>query len=272
MKPIVVPVNFSKSSDNAARYAADMAALLQADLHLIHVVQIPVSTAEIPVTGYVFEGLQEAGRDGLNALQQELEKRTGNTIKVLTLLEAGDVEYNLETVCKRLDPFVVVMGTPGTALERGLGQSKTIGAMRHLPYPLIIVPEKAVFHPIRKILLACDLDDIVDRMPYPFLEEARKLFNARFEVVNISTPKQDRQDEAEATFEYNDWNARLHEMYPEVHFIPKQEIESGLAEYVGSHDTDLLVVFPKWHGLLEFHKSHSKRMARQSPVPVMSVR
>ena len=50
MKSIVVPIDFSPSSDNAARYAADLALAIKADLHLIHVIQAPVTAAELTMT------------------------------------------------------------------------------------------------------------------------------------------------------------------------------------------------------------------------------
>ena len=37
MKNIIVPVDFTETSNNAARYAADLAAFIGAELHLVHV-------------------------------------------------------------------------------------------------------------------------------------------------------------------------------------------------------------------------------------------
>ncbi len=43
MKNIIVPVNFSANSDNAALYAADMALAVDAHIHLIYVLRLPVT-------------------------------------------------------------------------------------------------------------------------------------------------------------------------------------------------------------------------------------
>jgi hypothetical protein len=42
-------------------------------------------------------------------------------------------------------------------------------------------------------------------------------------------------------------------------------------DYVEDHQADLVLVFPKKHGLLEFHISQARKIALESLVPVMSV-
>ncbi|HTI10521.1 MAG TPA: universal stress protein [Puia sp.] len=273
MKPIVVPVNFSANSNNAARYAADMALAIKAELHLIHFVQIPVSTAEFPINDYIFEEMQKNGAEGLNQLWDELVIRTGGKVNIFTNMEVGGVEYRLEEFCARKKPFAVVMGSAGPFLERVLAGSNLSAAIRHLPYPLIIVPENAVFRQFKKIVLACDLDDIAEGMPVSpgYLKTLQDAFGSSFEVINITTERQDKQDEAEAAFKFNSWKDRLVEIYPEVRFIPLKNVEDGIGEYLAGHPADLLLVFPKRHNFFEFHKSHAKKIAFQSKVPVMSI-
>ena len=58
-----------------------------------------------------------------------------------------------------MKPFLVVMGASGQTLDAVAAGSRTGKAMRHLPSPSLIVPGKATFHAIRKIVLACELDD-----------------------------------------------------------------------------------------------------------------
>ena len=271
MKSIVVPVNFSDNSSNAARYAADMALAIDADIHLIYVLQFPMTAAEVPMPDYVFEEMQRSGQILLESLSEELVKRTREQVKVTTNMETGGVEYKLEEFCKRLKPFVVVMGASGHTLDTVLAGSSTVKAMRHLPYPLLIIPEKAVFHAIKKIVLACELDDIGSALPVslPFLKELRNLFGSHFEVVNVATKAE--QSEGQAVFQFDSWKDRLQEIFPEVHFIRTDNIEEGINQYLGENHADWLMVFPKKHSFFEFHSSKSKKIAKDCPVPVMSV-
>jgi nucleotide-binding universal stress UspA family protein len=273
MKTIVAPVNFTDSSDNAARYAADMALAMEAELHLIHFVEIPVSTGEMPMNPYVLEGLQASGTEGLNQLWDELVIRTKGKVTIYTNMETGNVEHRLEEFCAAKKPFIVVMGSSGPSLERMLRGSNLSVAIRRLHYPLIVVPDNVVFHQIKKVVVACDLEDIAAGVPVSvaFLKQFQDIFGASFDVINIATGTQDHLKEAEAAFMFNSWKDRLQELYPEIHFVRGDNVEEGINSYLGQHPADLILVFPKKHGLFEFHKSHAKKIAHNSRVPVMSI-
>ena len=49
MKLIIAPTDFSAISDNAIKYATDMAAAMGANLMLVNVYQIPISFSEVPL-------------------------------------------------------------------------------------------------------------------------------------------------------------------------------------------------------------------------------
>ena len=271
MRTIVAPVNFSPISANAARYAADLAVATQADLHLLYVLQLPVSVAEFPMTDYVFNTMQEAGVEELQNLSKELTKRTEGKVNIFINMKVGTVENEIEEYCKHEKPFVVVMGASGNTLERTLTGGNLPAALRHLPYPLIVVPENAVFSQIHKIVLACDLNDISGGIPVKpsFLKELKDIFNAGFEVLNVDTRGQ--QQETANIMEVDAWKECIRETFPEVHFVQADNVEEGITKYVSEHPTDLLLVFPKKHNFFEFHRSHTKKLALNSSVPVMSV-
>lgn len=271
MKTIVVPVNFSDNSSNAARYAADMALAIEAQLKLIYVVEPPISAAEVPLPNYVFEEMQRGGEILLSSLADELTKRTKGKVSITTRLEVGGVQLRLEEYCSRIIPFVVVMGASGHTFENAVAGSSTARAMRSLPYPVLVIPGNAKFHTIKKIVLACELEDIWTGLPVslPFLKELSNTFGTNFEVLNVTTKAE--QNDSEAVFQLDSWKERLKEIFPEVHFVRTKDISEGVNQYLGTNPADWLMVFPKKHGFFEFHTSQSKKIAKDCPVPVMSV-
>src|SRR4029078_7804587 len=100
-------------------------------------------------------------------------------IKINTEVKtASTVVTEIEDYCDDKKPYAVVMGTQGsTALERIFLGSNTIGAMKHLPWPLIIVPPEAKFIGIKKIGLACDLKKVDDSIPVKEIRLLTKEFN-----------------------------------------------------------------------------------------------
>jgi nucleotide-binding universal stress UspA family protein len=271
MRTILAPVNFTPNSNNAARYAADLAVEAQADLYLLYILQLPVSAAEFPVNDYVFNEMQESGAEALQQLLEELSQRTKKKVNIYTHMEVGPVEYRIEEFCREKKPFLVVMGASGHTLEMAMAGSNVVAAIRHLPYPLIVVPENAVFKRISKAALACDLEDIFRSTPVrpTFLKEWRDLFQTKFEIVNIHTGKQARL--TDPIMDNEAWKSCLQESFPQVHVVENDDVRAGIDSYLSEKGADMIIVFPKSHHFFEFHKSHAKQLALHGSVPVMSI-
>ena len=270
MKPILVAVDFTERARNAAYYAADLALSMEVDLHILHAVEVPASPAEAPV-GYVFEQLMESAEQSMTALAEELRRLTKDQVTVTTLVEVGGLVYRLEEVCGRLKPFVVVMGGPGDVYQRMLSGNGSLYAVRHLPYPVLVIPQGASFHAIRKVAIACELGELQDGMPVSraFLEELQRLFSAHFDILNVGTEKENGRDRE--TLELYHWKESLEDLTPALHFVKAATVEEGITRYLKDQGVDWLMVFPRRHGLLEFHRSQSKRILLHCPVPVLSI-
>jgi nucleotide-binding universal stress UspA family protein len=270
MKPIVVAVDFTERARSAANYAADMALAMESDIWLFHAVQIPISPADAPV-GYVFEQVLENAKSSLGKWAEELRQRTKNQVTIATEFEVGGLPFQLQAVCDRLKPFVVVMGGPGDVYERLLGGGGSLYAVQHLPYPVLVVPQGSTFRAIRKVAMACELSELQDGMPVSraFLRELQDLFAAHFDILNVKTAT--KGDGDKEVFELYQWKGSLEDLTPALHFVKAATVEEGITRYLKEQNVDWLMVFPRRHGLLEFHRSQSKRIVMHCPVPVLSI-
>lgn len=271
MRTIVVPVNFSPASNNAARYAADLAVVISGSLQLVHVLQMPFTALEYPMPDGTLEGLRESAVTQLKELAAELNKRTANRVQVEMDIELGSVEYKVRKYCEEAQPFLVVMGSAGSPLNRLIAGSATLQALRRLAYPILVIPEGVEFEQPERILLACDLKDIHSGMigATGFLRELKDLFAARFDVVNITTPAEEGQ--GETVFTYEARRAQMKEIYPELHFVHTDTVDKGIGEYLKAHPAGWLIVFPKKHAFYELHSSQAKKIVLHSTIPVMSI-
>ena len=87
MKTILVPIDFSETSDNALNYAVNLAKQLSANILLLHVNTIPVYNNEQDVASYT---INDSITDSLDVLE---EKAT--LLKKANLLH-GDVSCHAE--------------------------------------------------------------------------------------------------------------------------------------------------------------------------------
>ena len=273
MKTIIVPTDFSPIATNAMNFAAEMAVNINASLMLLHVYQVPVSMTDVPVVLVSADELKKESEAKLQEIKNALAHITSGKIKVYTEARMGDVSGELEDVCKHIKPFAVIMGTRGTSgVERVLFGSTTLTAIRHLTWPVIVVPPgKEYGTGIKKIGFACDFDKVVESTPIRFIKNMVKEFGAELHVLNVDY--EGRHFKPETPEESLMLNTLLEGLNPSYHFIENADIEDGINNFVERNNVDLLITIPKKHKLLDslFKHSSTKELVTRSHVPVMCV-
>jgi nucleotide-binding universal stress UspA family protein len=273
MKTIIVPTDFSPIATNAMNFAADMAVNINASLMLLHIYQIPVSMTDVPVVMASADELRKSSETKLQEIKNSLTHITSGKIKVYTEARLGDVSDELEDVCKHIQPFAVIMGTRGASgIERVLFGSTTLTAIRHLKWPVIVVPPgKEYGTGIKKIGFACDFDKVVESTPIQFIKNMVKEFGAELHVLNVDY--KGKHFKPETPEESMLLNELLADLNPNYHFIEHADIEDGINEFAEKNNIDLLITIPKKHKLLDslFKQSSTKQLVTQSHVPVMCV-
>ena len=273
MKTIIVPTDFSPIATNAMNFAADMAININASITLLHVYQVPVSMTEVPVVLVSADELRKSSEEKLEILKQDLAHLSSGRIKIYTEARLGDISDELEDVCKHVEPFAVIMGTKGaTGIERILFGSTTLTAIRHLKWPVIVVPPgKEYGTGIKKIGFACDFDKVVESTPIQFIKNMVKEFGAELHVLNVD--HENKNFKPETPDESLMLHTLLKDLNPQYHFIDNEDIEDGINEFVETNNIDLLITIPKKHKLLEglFKPSSTKQLVTRSHVPVMCV-
>jgi nucleotide-binding universal stress UspA family protein len=273
MKTIIVPTDFSPIATNAMNFATDMAININASLLLLHVYQVPVSLTDVPVVLVSADELRKSSEAKLDELKSALTHLTSGKIKIYTEARLGDVSDELEEVCKKIQPFAVIMGTKGTSgVERMLFGSTTLTAIRHLKYPVIVVPPgKEYGTGIKKIGFACDFEKVVESTPIHFIRNMVKEFGAELHVLNVDY--ESRHFKPETPEESLMLHTLLEGLNPSYHFINHVDVEDGINEFVEENNIDLLITIPKKHKLLDslFKHSSTKELVTQSHVPVMCV-
>jgi nucleotide-binding universal stress UspA family protein len=273
MKTIIIPTDFSPVANNAMNYGIEMARAANASIMLLHIFQIPVTLADMPVALVSIDELRVSADKKLAEMKAETEKLTNGTIKIYTQSILGSVVDELETICNKIKPFAVVMGTRGaTDLERVIFGSTTLTAIRHLAWPVICVaPGKRFGHGIKKIGIACDFRDVVESIPIEFIRSFVKEFGIELHVLNVAYKEQDFKPET--TEQSLLLHTLLEDLNPQYHFIQHRDIEDGLNEFSDKNNLDLLITIPKKHKLLQglFKPSSTKQLVFHSHIPVMCI-
>ncbi|HVX50873.1 MAG TPA: universal stress protein [Chitinophagaceae bacterium] len=265
MYTVIAPTNFSEDSIHAVNYAADLAINLNADLLLLHVVQMPAAF-DVPLTQYEYETILQDAEEELALLRNDLLLRCDNEINIATKAVFSTIENEITEAAEVKKPFIIVIGPEReNAASRFFFGSNTLSVVKKQHYPVIVVPRNGVFKQIRRIGLATDLQDISE-VPVESLRTLIEIFNANLDIIHVC---KSRDDEAAAKACLNSLKLKLQEFNPEVHIVFNTDVEEGLRAYAEEHREDMMVVIPREHTLL--HKSHTNQMARHSSVPLLAV-
>jgi nucleotide-binding universal stress UspA family protein len=273
MKTIIIPTDFSPAATNAMNYGVDMALAIDASVLLLHIYTIPVAVGDVPIALLSVDDLKNNAEEDIQRLKKGVDHITSGKLKIYTEARLGNLTDELEEVCKRIQPFAVVMGTTGVSgVERALFGSNTLSVIKHLTYPVICVPRgKEYGLGIKRIGLACDFREIVSTTPVSAIREFVKAFNGQLFVLNIDHDNQ--QFKPDTPHESVLLHTELRELHPEYHFIAHRDLEDGINEFAETNNLDLIIAIPKKHKLLEglFRKSATRQLVFESHVPVMCV-
>jgi nucleotide-binding universal stress UspA family protein len=276
MNNVIVPIDFSETSKNAARYAAHISTLIpNAHLILYNVFDtLEYGTDSSPLGT---EGEEDASRKAivelaLASVQTELTAITGASISCVAE-ENNRFLDTLEEYVKKNNIQLIVMGITGnTRLGQVLMGSNALNIVKRAIAPTIIVPPDAHSQSAKNVLLLTDFKDVESTIPIPTVKSVLSLFNPHLYIVNV-----DHEHYVQVTDEYKAQRAKLEtqlkEFNPEFYFIRLFDFVEATNQFVADYKIDLILTFPRKHSFLSgmFKTSSTKQLAYHSHVPIAAI-
>lgn len=272
MKKIIVPVDFSTTSINAAQFAAELAVFYGADIILYHAYQLPVVLHEFSYPVFDINETQAAAEHELEIIKEHILAKLKVQVPVTVIAEMVSLQDGLASLCGAVTADIVIMGLSGkNALTRLIVGSNTIKTIQELKYPVLVIPPQAEFVPVRKMGFACDYKSIAQTTPVDFFKKVVTDFRADLYVLNINRPGLN-QSEA-IVKEGMLLQELLKEIKPLYNTIEAGDVIDGINWFIGKEKLDWIVVIPKKHPLLQkmFSRSHTKDMLHHTHVPVLCI-
>ncbi len=263
MNPVIIPTDFSTSSDNAMHYGAQLAQKIGAPVLLTHVYEVPISMSDVPVMVLPIEELKNSAETGLERCREEL-KKSHPELEVRTESRLGSINEEVNDLCEDCTPFAIVMGTHGSSgIERMLFGSTTLSFIKHSHFPVIAVPSTYDQRFIEKIVLATDLN--TEKIPYAKIVDIVTTLGAELHVVHITKESEEYPAELLTPFQ---------SLSPLYRNILNKDVKEGLLKYVQENNADLLMILPHEHNIMErlFFKLHTEDIIASTRVPVLAIK
>ncbi len=265
MNNILVPFDFSHNSRNALEYVGQLAKQTSATIHIFHAYD----------RSEVLEGVKVSTTvSAMKDTKVKMVKQFGLEAKNIEshVLQGEFIEEVLQFI-KRRKFNLIVLGTRGASgLQELILGSYTVNLMQELRgIPMLVVPEKADFKPLRNILLCSDLHEIADDDALDLVKEIAMMFEADVRLAHVEkgTGKPSYEKVLETRRE-------MHLFEPEVDCTYKRiiakDILAGIKYYMDKkNDNDMVAMVYREHSFIEtiFGMNHTHEMAYHTTVPLL---
>jgi nucleotide-binding universal stress UspA family protein len=141
---ILVPIDFSPYAQKALRYARTLAHLFDANLHLLHVLDLPIHPTHYGLGNDVLVRLNpEVQRRSYEEMELLMAKMSPLKVAYQTHVREGRAYSEIVRFVQEQEIDLIVMGTHGlSGLEHFLLGGTTDKVVRHAPCPVLTVKLK----------------------------------------------------------------------------------------------------------------------------------
>jgi nucleotide-binding universal stress UspA family protein len=272
MKTILVPTDFSACAGNAMEYALELASLSGAQIVILNVYHMPLPAGEMPLALVSPQEIIGHSNEQIRELENAIRSTSQGRFPVRSLTRQGFASEEIVNVADEIKADLIVMGIKGTTSSAAvLMGSVATTVSRKGKTPVLIIPDKVRFQPVRNIAFAFDYKAEPGDNAAAQIKAYAKFFNAGIQVVNIAEPEEvPDTNMAIAGVRMEDKLATTrHHLY----FTEGTDVAEELIKFVRTHHSDWLVMIPHTYnfpGAL-FHKSITKQTAFHLEIPLLTI-
>ena len=259
MTTVIVPVDFSETSLNAASYAANfLAGNYGIKLILYHC--------------YTHDEETEKITSKLEELKRELLEKNPLHIEILAHKE-DDFVTGLERAARHRSADLVIMGITGkSSLSQVFFGSNTLKMAETKACPVLIIPENATFNHIKNVMLASDFKDTLNTTPSGPIKNFLSLYRPQLHIVNVDKDHYISLSEKYEK-EKEDLKELLAEYHPEFYFMRLFDTHEAIDLFANDRAIDLIIALQKDHSFIEklFANNRTKKLTYQSKLPILVI-
>lgn len=275
MKRILVPMDFSETSENAFVYALEMAKVYKAKLVLLHTFELPIVDSQVVPINYaeMYETLEMTNndhfKDEMKKLKRIAKQKKGEDIAMSHILKDGDLINCIKEVVEQQGIDFVVMGTKGAEgwLQSFIG-TNTTSVISDVDVPVLSVSHDTKFTKMETIGFRTRYKEDEIHALNEVLTLARKM-KAKVKCLYVKTSDSEHRVEAISYWE------SIFEDEKDLEFliIPSDDIEATIEDFITNQSIDLMamVVHRKNFFTQLFTTSTTEKMSQHSKTPILAL-
>jgi nucleotide-binding universal stress UspA family protein len=259
-KTILVGIDYTRSSHNAARYAIEMAEKTGYPVTLFHAFDLPIVNTYSGVFFVSYRELHVSNLLKLNRYTKGLKEHYP-TVNITCLSNTDSVKEEISKLAAGGNIFCAVLGLETKSkISKLIYGSTGIDLAGKVNCPVIIVPRSYNRHRLGTIAVAVDNRKTLNAAILRKVKELGKALKCSLKYVHVRTPE---------------------EIIPEkmdikgikIDQVEASDLATGVAEYTRKNKTDLTVVISHSHSVLYklFNQTHTVTLALRSKTPVLVI-
>lgn len=266
---LLVPTDFSKPAKTALLYAVHMSKKLQGEITVLWFNSIQSSKKTLTKWKKLEADMIAIAREDAEHFVKEVLAEAKSRIKIEYHFTSGaSFAESVDDYAVKNNFDMIVMGTKGaTGLKKVVIGSHAAAMIDHSRIPVLVIPEKAAFRPLKKIVYASTLYNV--DLEIKTVAAFAAVFNASLHIVHVS-PKFSvaKQDKAFLV------DLIKTAGYSKVVYrnVKGDDVAKALDEYLAESDADMLTVFTHKLDTYEklFGKSVTRQLAFHAHVPLLT--
>jgi nucleotide-binding universal stress UspA family protein len=269
MKNILVPVDFSKASLNAANYAVSFAQTLDANIFLLNVIP-PGVIIDDSILASVLITHAELLETNERLMKEEVESLSKNAkIDIKGLVTEGFPSDIICEIANDIKADLIITGMKGKGKSNSVFGSTATAVIRKSGFPVLVIPEKGDYQPINNITFASDFDPDIESESYDVLIKLAQKLNIPVYILNIQ--KKDCGLGAERVFGKMKTSLAFSKLHPQFHSVYEKNVEEGINKFIENNPTDVLAMVAHTHNVFErmLGTVHTKEMSYKTKIPLL---
>jgi len=279
MKTMLVPVDFSDTSNNAVRYAAEWAKAYGYErIILLKALNKSMFNSIIPAVDYVsvnqdyMNDEREEAKEKLNGICKKLLADVGAQIKISMAVSELPLVRSIMELIEEEQPQLIVVGSDNINYNsNSFVAGNVISIAKISPVRVLIVPSHYSYEPVTKALVPVSFSMISTLENLKKHTATSPQFKPELLVLNVDPKEKYLAPDEEFTKTEGILHDYLQNFKHELTYSNHKNIIDGLVEFADKHALQLIIALPGKHSFLYSltHKSISEAIYANAKHPVL---
>jgi nucleotide-binding universal stress UspA family protein len=269
MMKLLVPTDFSKPSKTALLYAAHMAKKLQGEIIILWFNSIQSSKKTLRKWKKLEADMISIAQEDAKHLVEEVRAKVKSNVSFTYHFTSGSsFAESVDDFAVNNDVDMIIMGTKGASgVKKLIMGSHAVSMIDHSRVPVLVIPEKASFRPLKKIVYASTLYEW--ELEIRTIATLAAIYNAVVHVLHISPASSKAKTDKKLLPEMIKTAGYQKIIYQDV---KDDNISQAIDDYILATNADMLAMFTHKLDTYEklFGRSVTRQLAFHAHVPLLT--